>query len=244
MSVDKLRASVVTAGEKVAAALASVATFRQMLEEAQQALATATEGTGVHEVTQALGLLAQAGGEDAGRLEQVINAAARDIATYLDKHPGEPAGAGAAPATSSSSTAPAKDPAGDAVEQARRNLPPAVSKRGEKTHGRWFEPGKPAGALVSGKDELTERVDQVLQEEGCPRRPVTASADVELKLAAHMRDQGITDASVVINNQPCKGSLSCDELVPVVLPPGASLTVYGPGGFVKTYTGGAKPWWK
>ncbi|WP_199199379.1 DddA-like double-stranded DNA deaminase toxin [Amycolatopsis sp. CA-128772] len=241
MSVDELRADVATAGEKVAAALAAVTTARQALEEAQQTLAQATQGASAPEVTQALGLLAQAAGQDgAAGLEQTINAAAGGITAYLDKHPGEPAGDVPAPSSGSAPPAPSND---STVDKLRRDLPERTpGKRGQKTHGQWFAAGKPPAELVSGRDKLTDRVDDVLAEAGCPRRPVTAANDVELKLAAHMRDQGIADASVVINNKPCKGALSCDELVPVVLPPGSSLTVYGPDGFVKTYRGGAKPW--
>lgn len=71
--------------------------------------------------------------------------------------------------------------------------------------------------------------------------PVRAAADVELKIAAEMRDSGITDAPVVINNVPCKGQTSCDDLLGVVLPEGSTLTVHGTNGFTKVYRGG-KQW--
>ncbi|MBE8516221.1 hypothetical protein ILP97_01595 [Amycolatopsis sp. H6(2020)] len=69
-----------------------------------------------------------------------------------------------------------------------------------------------------------------MHEAGCPRIPVTASRDVELQIAAEMRDTGITDATVVINNQPCTGPTSCDGLLEVVLPAGSTRPVRGARG--------------
>ncbi|WP_370964784.1 DddA-like double-stranded DNA deaminase toxin [Amycolatopsis sp. cg9] len=131
----------------------------------------------------------------------------------------------------------------DPSKHSGAGFPPAVTRRGQKTHGRWFAPGAAPSAVTSGQDALSQRVNDVLQAAGCPKLPVTASADVELKIAAAMRDQGITDATVVINNQPCKGMMSCDGLLGVVLPPGSTLTVHGTDGFTKIYKGGEKPWW-
>lgn len=101
--------------------------------------------------------------------------------------------------------------------------------------------------MISGWDGLSELVNDALRTEGCDRLPARAAADVELKLAALMREKGRTDPAmrhitVVINNRPCKGDLSCDELVPVIPPEGYSLTVHAPN-YRKRFTGGAKPWW-
>jgi hypothetical protein len=87
---------------------------------------------------------------------------------------------------------------------------------------------------------------QRLLDAGIPQMP-TATADVEMKIAAHMARTGIRHAVVVINNSPCKGRLSCDTLVPILLPEGSTLTVHGTTKqgtpMRKTYTGGARPWW-
>ncbi|MFJ4103703.1 DddA-like double-stranded DNA deaminase toxin [Amycolatopsis japonica] len=48
----------------------------------------------------------------------------------------------------------------------------------------------------------------------------------------------MTDATVVINNEPCQGQASCDDLLDVVLPERGTLTVYGAGGVTKVYRGG------
>jgi len=55
--------------------------------------------------------------------------------------------------------------------------------------------------------------------------PVITDGDVELKLAARMREQGAIDpamrhVTVAVNHVPCRGPLGCDTLVPVVLPDG------------------------
>jgi len=123
-----------------------------------------------------------------------------------------------------------------------------VPGTGQKTHGRWVAPDGAARPLISGRDELSTKVNDQLKAQGCPRLPARAADDVELKLAALMREQGQTDprmrhVTVVINNRPCKGDLSCDELVPVILPEGYSLTVHAPN-YRKRFTGGAKPWWR
>jgi hypothetical protein len=74
------------------------------------------------------------------------------------------------------------------------------------------------------------------------------SGDVEQKLAAYMVANGIGHATLIINHRPCRGrDDSCDTLVPILLPEGATLTVYGQtanGTRTRTrYTGGVQPWW-
>ncbi len=92
------------------------------------------------------------------------------------------------------------------VEQLRQQLPPPVVRNsGQKTHGRWVAPDGSAQSTVSGVEELTARVNDVLTALGCAMLPARAAADVELKLAALMRDRGPTDPAMrhitlVINN--------------------------------------------
>jgi hypothetical protein len=64
---------------------------------------------------------------------------------------------------------------------------------------------------------------------------MTTAADVELKFAMRMHREGIRHAEIILNNRPCEGPLSCDELLGRFLPDGASLTVYGPDNFKRTY---------
>jgi hypothetical protein len=101
--------------------------------------------------------------------------------------------------------------------------------------------------MVSGRDDDWRLADERLKRLGMPFRS-TKTSDVEMKLAARMAERGIRHATVVINWTPCKGPFGCDTLVPVLLPEGSTLTVYGVTAngtkFRKRYTGGAQPWWR
>lgn len=126
-------------------------------------------------------------------------------------------------------------------------LPPPVPRPnpgGQKTHGRWFDEHGQAHAITSGQDDDSVKVWETLQQLDIPvAGPPTAVSDVEQKLAVRMVQDGRQHVDVVINNLPCVGRFGCDALVPVILPAGYSLTVHGPN-YRKTYTGGAKPWWR
>lgn len=98
-------------------------------------------------------------------------------------------------------------------------------------------------AIVSGEDEMYSESVTAFADLGLRRMPVRAS-DVEMKLAAYMRNHGIRSATLVINNTPCPGPFGCDALVPVLLPEGCTLTVHGANNFTKTYRGGAVPPWR
>ncbi|MGQ0840124.1 DddA-like double-stranded DNA deaminase toxin [Actinokineospora sp.] len=127
--------------------------------------------------------------------------------------------------------------------------PPAAASPSTSSNAeRLLDFRLPTKFMVSGGDELTPRVNETLRELGCPKLPATTAADVELKLATYMRDRGKDDPAMrhitlIVNNLPCVGPLGCEELVPVVLPDGYTLTVHAPG-YEKTFTGGGKPWWR
>jgi nucleic acid/nucleotide deaminase of polymorphic system toxin len=143
-------------------------------------------------------------------------------------------------------------PTQERIEQLRAELPPDIPPMDERrpdeprrrTHGRWIAPDGQARPVVSGEDEMyaeaVKAFPALVLRRGLPRR----ASDVEMKLAAYMRNHGISSATVVINNTPCPGPYGCDELVPVLLPEGYTLTAHGPNGFVKTYRGGATPPWR
>ncbi|KAA2254314.1 hypothetical protein F0L68_30800 [Solihabitans fulvus] len=107
--------------------------------------------------------------------------------------------------------------------------------------------GRPGASNRQREGGKSLQAELHLDRLGVPGKPYTA-ADVETKLAAYMAQHGVKDVTVVINNVPCKGPLGCDTLVPILLPEGSTLTVYGvtPQGtqMVKRYTGGATPWWR
>ncbi|WP_352243197.1 DddA-like double-stranded DNA deaminase toxin [Lentzea sp. NBRC 105346] len=101
--------------------------------------------------------------------------------------------------------------------------------------------------MVSGVDDDSRAADERLRRLGLRMRAAKTS-DVEMKVAARMIRAGVQHATVLINNTPCRGRLSCDTLVPIMLPEGATLTVHGVNEdgtlFRKRYTGGARPWWR
>ncbi|GAA3886060.1 hypothetical protein GCM10022243_58600 [Saccharothrix violaceirubra] len=132
------------------------------------------------------------------------------------------------------------------VESMRNSLPPRVTPRsGQKTHGRWLGPDGQVRNVVSGKDHRSELARQRLYDAGV-RRTVAVLSDVEMKIAAEMAATGIRHATLVINHRVCRGDLSCDTLLPVLLPEGYTLTVHGidrRGNRTKTrYTGGSTTW--
>ncbi|WP_424188301.1 DddA-like double-stranded DNA deaminase toxin [Actinokineospora sp. G85] len=143
-------------------------------------------------------------------------------------------------------------PATSLVEKLRAQLPPPVPPVDQRpsggprlrTHGRWVDPDGEVRPIVSGQDEMYTEAVAAFPALGLRRGIPSRASDVEMKLAAHMRNHDIRTATVVINYLPCRGPFSCDELVPVLLPEGSTLTVYGTDGFVKTYKGGATPPWQ
>lgn len=136
----------------------------------------------------------------------------------------------------------------ESVDRLRGELPPPIlDQLGPKTHGRWIGPDGKVRPIMSGRDEMSTAADARMRQLGMTR-PITKTSDVEIKLVMEMLANGIEHATVVINHEPCKGRLSCDTLVPILLPEGATLTVYGTTrqgmAFRKRYTGGARPWWR
>ena len=167
---------------------------------------------------------------------------ADEIRSYLRRH-------GISHETAVDSTSVARQPSpapAEQVEALRGQLPPPVqSGSGQKTHGRWFTPGSDqAHPVVSGEDAESAEVWRILREARFPEKgpPITIT-HVETKLAVQMRRENIRHASVVINYVPCRLKWGCDSLLPVLLPEGFTLTVYGPN-YRKTFTGGKRPPWQ
>lgn len=211
---------------KSAAALAALGRAADHLEEAHAEIATTSAGSCSSEVSE---LLATFEGiqPEVRDLRELLSSADDRARRYLDG-----VIADAVP-----------------VGRLRQDLPPDVPgvKRTAgtprpKTHGRWVGPSGQSQVIVSGKDELYDQAVEVFREMKSRHIPQRAS-DVEMKLAAHMRRNGIRSATVVINNEPCAGPMGCDELVPVILPPGYRLVVHGANGFVRVYEGGGRSSW-
>ncbi|MET9266640.1 DddA-like double-stranded DNA deaminase toxin [Amycolatopsis sp. NPDC004079] len=234
--VEEIIKGVKAAAAMIAAGRSRLTSARQSTEDASQILAQATQGATAHEVARAAGPFAETMNGIAAT-EQLLDR----VSAHLDRYIEDIRGGGEPDEASGSPPSDQKAESEDPVEKARQELPPPVTRgRGVKTHGRLLTDDGGSQAVTSGRDEWTDRVNQVVKEAGCPYTPMTASADVELKVAARMRDTGIRHATVVINNQPCTGRASCDDLIGVVLSEGSSLTVHGTGGFKKTYKGGKR----
>lgn len=102
---------------------------------------------------------------------------------------------------------------------------------GHTESGRWNPDGTP--------DELSGQVVDKLRALGAPDG-LAIDAHVETKLAARMARDNIPYMTVVINRPVCIGRLSCDRLLPMLLPEGAMLRVYEPDGTMRLYKGQAR----
>ncbi|HEY0692610.1 MAG TPA: DddA-like double-stranded DNA deaminase toxin [Kribbella sp.] len=106
-----------------------------------------------------------------------------------------------------------------------------------KTRGKWVDQDGVEQDLVSAEDDESARVREFLRERdiGPENGEIMAPSHVETKFGMFMRRNGLKHESIVINNIPCEGEWSCEELLKDILPPGATLTVFGPAGFKRTY---------
>ncbi|ASR36616.1 hypothetical protein BAY61_18230 [Prauserella marina] len=244
MSVGDLPNSIGSAVDRIRLARAAINDASSATTEAAVHLAEVTASSHDPDVHAATGALHQATSE-LGERANLLDIIESNLTTYCERlrgSGGDTGFPGPAPHAQghAKSEASRPQPAPSRVERVRGELPTRVaSGRGQKTHGRWWSTDVEAVPITSGVDARSKRVNDILLQQGCRYVPVTTSADVELKVAAQMRDEGIMHASLVINNRPCRGPLGCDSLLPMVLPRGAVLTVYGEDGFERRYEGGA-----
>ncbi|MFC6094956.1 DddA-like double-stranded DNA deaminase toxin [Saccharothrix lopnurensis] len=132
------------------------------------------------------------------------------------------------------------------VEALRRRLPPPVRPgTGQKTHGQLVTGDGPAETVVSGTDTDTQAVHDALRDQGYPLPgPPVVATHVEMKVAARMRREGITDATLVVNHIPRRLTWGGENLLGMVLPEGSRLTAHGTNGYHQTFTGGKRPPWQ
>ncbi|MFE2755435.1 DddA-like double-stranded DNA deaminase toxin [Actinosynnema sp. NPDC059335] len=256
---------VTAAGRKAFEAKTALEQAEDLAEDAQALLAIALEGDTTGDKDAVLGRIAETVKgikelwktlvDGITRTEAVLSAV-RGTATPPPTSPSSPPAAQPAPTTpagqpQTTAVPPVVEPPPllpEQVEELRRDLPPTViGGTGQKTHGRWIAPDGSTQRAVSGRDEWTPKINAALAAEGCPRLPVITEADVELKLAARMREQGAADLAMrhltlVLNSAPCEGPFGCDSLLPAMLPKGYTLAVHGPDGYYKKFTGGKPPW--
>lgn len=98
----------------------------------------------------------------------------------------------------------------------------------QPTRGMWRDEQGSWNEVISGSDELSRAADEIVANRGLP--PLRVAKDVETKVAAMMKDRGITDLDLVVNKQMCEGPRSCTEVIPRILPVGSELRVEDPSG--------------
>ncbi|MDX2972364.1 DddA-like double-stranded DNA deaminase toxin [Kribbella solani] len=106
-----------------------------------------------------------------------------------------------------------------------------------KTRGTWVDENGNEENLVSGEHDEFEAVKDFLRERGLLplKGDVTTPSHVETKFAMRMRLRGLKHETIMVNKLPCKGRWGCETFLPYILPPGSTLTVFGPDGFKRTY---------
>jgi hypothetical protein len=108
-----------------------------------------------------------------------------------------------------------------------------------KTRGIWVNENGDKEDLVSGQhDEWFQKATHFLRERGIPSRngdSITTPIACRDEFAMRMRLQGRRPETIMVNKLPCPGKLGYRALIGLILPPGSTLTVFGPDGFKKTY---------
>lgn len=102
---------------------------------------------------------------------------------------------------------------------------------GGKTTGNFFG-GESSRQLTSGYDGPS--ADLPL---GTPGMNGNIKSHVEAHSAAIMRQDGLAEATLVINRMPCPGKWGCNAQLHRMLPEGGLLRIIGPDGFDKFYLG-------
>ena len=233
--------------DKIDQSIAAHHQAADLAEEAQDLLAVAGEGSSHGDVelasasfTAVVDGIAEPEGQVSG-----LAHAAELIRTYMDRHGIGSSQPSTAPDVTPSSATASPVPA-SRIDALRSELPPPVQPRtGAKTHGRWVTPDGRVREITSGDDIDAKDAWTALVNEGypLPGQPWVAS-HAEMKVAAHMRNNDIKHAELLINNTPCLLDLGCESLIGVVLPAGSSLTVHGVDGYKQTFTGGKRPPWR
>jgi RHS repeat-associated protein len=109
---------------------------------------------------------------------------------------------------------------------------------GKKTEGVLVRPDGSEQHLRSGYDGPTDGTR-------FPGLNGNIKAHVEGHATAIMRREGLPSGTLYINRNPCPGRTGCDQMLPRMLPPGATLTVVGPAGATRTYAGATDhPRWR
>jgi hypothetical protein len=130
----------------------------------------------------------------------------------------------------------------DHVTRARRALPRPVP--GAQAEGRWLGPGGDTTVIRSGRGDVWH--DRAVEFAGATQDPAqrrarTLGTHMEVKMAMRMRDQGLTQETIVVDRPVCGrltgGRFTCHRQLPWFLPAGTTLTVVERDGTVSHYQG-------
>ncbi|WP_424183284.1 DddA-like double-stranded DNA deaminase toxin [Actinokineospora sp. G85] len=206
----------------------ALARARARLSDARQSLHQATAGSRQPEVIQAVEQRDRTL-QDLATVVALLDRARDLMGAYLDRVTG-----GSPPLD--------RGPNSDRVEQILRELPPQVptpNPSGKKTHGRVLGEDD-AEVITNGRDADARQVAEILRSRGVTRGPqLRVIEHVEMKIGFRMIRGQLRHTEIVINNLPCEGPFGCDQLLPILLPAGYSMTVHGPG-YNETFHGGKK----
>lgn len=200
--------------------------------------------------------------EQARQVDATVQAKIETYLLQLDgssgtSDPAAPA-AGAPSSASSGSTEPAQPaarhvtaPDGSEYPVEAAGVLPLLEPRvevgsGRPTVGHGTIGGRPIGEMRSGRDGLSERIEERVRAVGIRTRRALGN-HVEMKLASLLVDSQTREGTIVINNAPCgsePGSFpGCEQYLDRFLPQGYSLTVHGTTAqgkkFSQTYHGKA-----
>ncbi|GLZ77939.1 hypothetical protein Afil01_27460 [Actinorhabdospora filicis] len=205
--------------------------------ESYEHLSTAFDGSGNSAATASLaGMTAAA--DSLAEADAHAAAALMTLGEYVEVVKGNgPGGGSSASAASGGSASEAPGGAYDA-EGTWRGLPAFPPKPPRHTHGSATGKDGETVPVVSGEKTPDGQTHDWRYVDGvklarrlglvpAKGKPNVAS-DVELKWALQMRRDGITDSQVTINHPdgPCRGALSCDQLLPIWLREDSRLTVH------------------
>lgn len=221
----------------------------ELIDQGESLVTAAIHGSQRFEAGQAVALLAHTK-QQLGQVYQTVTAARQLVEQYLSDLVGGGSATTALPkgsaTTSTTSTTKTTKPASGEDKQKEINdilatLPPEVPKpnpSGKKTHGRVVGSNE---TVISGEDAESDEVWQRLMAAGVPEKFKPMSIDhAEMKVALRMVKSGKKNVELAMNNRPCRGLWSCRALLPILLPEGYTLIVYGPNNYQGTFTGGKK----
>lgn len=126
---------------------------------------------------------------------------------------------------------------GDDVATIMRRLPKRNAANSDPTTGIFIDSDGRQREFMSGRGDFLEgRALDLCRAKGWPAYDRTSH--VEIKFAVHMRLHGVKRAKLYLNNVPCnRPGYNCRKLLPLFLPPGGELVIYGPDGYEDTFNG-------